>query len=71
VKEYKQQTTHIIRSKLVYTYLPFLVQGLALCVAYNEIIRLRFLLVVVWFLVLHVHPASILYVVDIELQAGR
>jgi hypothetical protein len=60
-----------IRSKLVCTYLPFLVQGLGLGVVYNEIIRLSFLLVIVWFLVLHMHPASIVYVVNIELQAGR
>jgi hypothetical protein len=61
---------NFIRSKLVCTYLPFLVQGLGLCVVYNEILRLSSLLVVVWFLVLHMHPASIVYVADIELQAG-
>jgi hypothetical protein len=60
-----------IHSMLVYTYLPFLVQGLGICVMYNEILRLSFLLVVVWFLILHMHPTLIVYVVDIKLQAGR
>jgi hypothetical protein len=60
-----------IRSKCAYTYLPFLVQGLSLCVAYNEILQLSFLLVVIWFLIVHMHRATIVYVIDIELQAGH
>jgi hypothetical protein len=61
----------IIRSKCAYTYLPFLMQGLGLCVVYNEILRLGFLLVVVWFLIVYMHRATIVYVIDIELQASR
>jgi hypothetical protein len=47
------EPTIYIRRELVNTYLPFLVQGLGLCEVYNDILRLSFLLVVDWFLVLH------------------
>jgi hypothetical protein len=42
-----------------------------ICVVYNEILQLSYLLVVVWFLILHMHRASIVYVLDIELQTGH
>jgi hypothetical protein len=59
-----------IRSKCGHTYFLFLVQGIGLCLVYNEILRLGFLSAVVWFLIVYMHRASIVHVVHIELQAG-